>query len=71
MLLSMLPVGSVAVIKKLRDSDFTPLLSTLGFVCGNTVFLKLSRRGDVIVKVLGSEFALGRDIASKIEVVPK
>ena len=68
--LSMVPEGSeVRVIGFRGGATFVQKLTAMGFVPGSRVkVIRAQYRGPMIVTVRGSQVAIGRGIASKIEV---
>lgn len=70
MLLSMVPEGDEVVIVSFRGgSRFVQKLAAMGFVPGAKVkVVKSQNMGPLIVSIKGSRMAIGRGIATKIEV---
>lgn len=68
--LSMAPEGSeVRVIGFRGGATFVQKLTAMGFVPGSRVtVIRSQRAGPMIVLVRGSQVAIGRGVASKIEV---
>ena len=67
--LSMVEVGEPKTIVKVGGKEeVRKFLENLGFVDGTVVTVVSSMGGNMILKVKDSRVALGRDMASKIQV---
>ena len=67
--LSMAGTGKANVIKKVGGREETrKFLENLGFVAGGTVTVVSETGGNLIVNVKDSRVAIGRDMASRINV---
>ena len=70
--LSMLKVGDIAVVSAIKGDDgIKKHLENLGFVANAQISVLSVNGGDMIVKVMDSKVALGKDMTSKIIVIPK
>ncbi len=70
--LSMLKVGDTAVVSAIKGSDsIKKHLENLGFVANAQISVVSVNGGDMIVKVMESKIALGKDMTSKIIVIPQ
>ena len=67
--LSMASQGEPVIIKKIGGKQETKkFLETLGFVVGGTVTVVSEINGNMIVNVIDSRVAIGKDMANKIMV---
>ena len=70
--LSMLKVGNSAVVSAIKGNDSTKKhLENLGFVANAQITVVSVNGGDMIVKVMESKIALGKDMTTKIIVTPQ
>lgn len=67
--LCMVPMGETSVVKKVGgNSEVRQHLEKLGFVPGSEVTVVNEANGNLIVNVMESRVAIGRDMALKIMV---
>lgn len=67
--LTMVNTGETNVIRKVGGKGETrKFLESLGFVAGGLVTVLSENNGNVIVKVMDSRIAIGKDMANKIMV---
>lgn len=70
--LSMLKVGDTAVVSAIKGNEgIKKHLENLGFVANAQITVVSVNGGDMIVKVMESKIALGKDMTSKIIVIPQ
>jgi len=67
--LSMAPMGETSVVKKVGGKpEVRQHLEKLGFVPGSKVMVVNEAGGNLIVNVMESRVAIGRDMAMKIMI---
>ncbi|EFM39747.1 FeoA domain protein [[Eubacterium] yurii subsp. margaretiae ATCC 43715] len=70
--LSMLKVGDTAVVSAIKGNEgIKKHLENLGFVANAQITVVSVNGGDMIVKVMESKIALGKDMTTKIIVTPQ
>jgi ferrous iron transport protein A len=70
--LSMLKVGDSAVVSAIKGNEgIKKHLENLGFVANAQITVVSVNGGDMIVKVMESKIALGKDMTTKIIVTPQ
>ena len=69
--LSMLKVGDTAVVSAIKGNEGIKHLENLGFVANAQITVVSVNGGDMIVKVMESKIALGKDMTTKIIVTPQ
>ncbi|WP_297810175.1 FeoA family protein [uncultured Finegoldia sp.] len=55
-------------IKKIKDESQKKLLNNMGFIEGAVITVVSENFGNLIVKIKGSRVAIGKDLATRIEV---
>ena len=67
--LTMAPLGTVNVIKRITGKDDTrQFLEKLGFVVGGTVTVVSQMGGNMIVNIKDTRIAIGRSMANRIMI---
>ena len=70
--LSMLKVRDTAVVSEIKGNEgIKKHLENLGFVANAQITVVSVNGGDMIVKVMESKIALGKDMTTKIIVTPQ
>ena len=55
-------------IKKIKDESQKKLLNNMGFIEGAVITVVSENFGNLIFKIKGSRVAIGKDLATRIEV---